>query len=456
VHRLRLAWLRLGAAVVDAVALAGLWLLAVAGRVWLGELWEAWSLDLVPGVDVFRDVDPARTAPKGWLVVPLWLLVLGARGRWHALRRAEVAPLATLASVAWALGVAITLVFLAGIQMSRTVLVGFALGSWPALVLARTVSLGALHSLRRRRFDPHRVLLVGTDEALRPWRAVARSHPEWGLEEVACVGVDEATPFLVRGVDEVMAGGLDDTQLLALAAECEQIGVPLSLDARYVGPRSGAHLTELDGLPVLTLGPRAATAERVLKRVIDVVGAAVTLVLAAPLLALLGAAVHLADGGPAWFVQQRVGRHGRRFGLIKLRTMRVGAHEEHAALAEEQGAGPLKLSHDPRVTPLGRWLRRTSLDELPQLVNVLRGEMSLVGPRPPLPEEVARYERWELRRLSVPPGMTGLWQVSGRSDLPWEQWVALDLEYVDRWSLRLDLELLARTVPAVLRGTGAR
>jgi len=454
VHRTRLAWLRLSATAVDAAALAGAWAAMVAARVWLGEVW---SLDLVPAVDVFREVDPAQTGPKGWLVVPLWLAVLGLRGRWHALRRAEVSPAHTLTSVALALGLAIVLVFLAGIQMSRTVLVGFAVASWPTLVAARAAALALLHALRRRRFDPHRVLLVGAADALAPWRAVARAHPEWGLHEVAHVDVADAGPHLVRGVDEVMAGGLDAAQLHALAAQCEEIGVPLSVDARFVGPRTGAALTDLGGLPVLTLGPEAATAERVVKRLLDVLGAAVGLVICAPLLAALALAVRLADGGPALFVQERVGRHGRRFGLLKLRTMRVGADAEHHDLARaHQVTGPLKLVDDPRVTAVGRWLRRLSLDELPQLVNVLRGEMSLVGPRPPLPHEVARYERWELRRLSVPPGMTGLWQVSGRADLPWEQWVALDLEYVDRWSLRLDLELLVRTVPAVLRGTGAR
>jgi len=452
VHRLRLAWLRLGAAAVDASTLAALWALAVGLRVWLGEVW---SLDLVPGVDVLRDVDPAQTGPKGWLVVPLWLAVLGLRGRWHALRRAEVGAAHTLLSVGWALGLAIALVFLAGIQMSRTVLVGFALGSWPALVGARAATLGLLHALRRRRFDPHRVLLVGDAEALSPWRQRAQAHPEWGLHEVALTGPADAQEHLLAGVDEVMAAGLSDPELRVLATQCEEIGVPLSVDARYVGPRSGVHLVELDGLPVLTLGPQRATVERLAKRLLDLTGATVGLVLTAPLVALLAVVVRAADGGPAFFVQERVGRHGRRFGLLKLRTMRVGAHAEHATLARGVD-GPLKLAGDPRITPVGRWLRRTSLDELPQLLNVLRGEMSLVGPRPPLPDEVARYERWELRRLSVPPGMTGLWQVSGRSDLPWEEWIALDLEYVDRWSLRLDLVLLARTVPAVLRGTGAR
>lgn len=187
------------------------------------------------------------------------------------------------------------------------------------------------------------------------------------------------------------------------------------------------------------------------KRVLDVVVAAIALFLAAPLVLVLAGWIKVHDQGSPWFVQERVGRHGRRFRLFKLRTMRPGPH-----LPAPTGKHADKHAPDPRITRPGRWLRRLSLDELPQLLNVVRGEMSLVGPRPPLPEEVARYEPHELRRLSVPPGMTGLWQVSGRADLPWERWVALDLQYVDQWSLWLDLTLLARTVPAVIRGTGAR
>jgi len=190
--------------------------------------------------------------------------------------------------------------------------------------------------------------------------------------------------------------------------------------------------------------------KHVAKRALDLVLASVLILATGPLIVLLAAAVRLQDGGPALFVQERVGRHGRRFRMLKLRSMVPGA--ERVAV----GAKDQKAHVDPRVTPLGRVLRRTSLDELPQLLNVLRGEMSLVGPRPPLPGEVDRYEAAELRRLSVRPGMTGLWQVSGRADLPLERWMALDLEYVDRWNLWLDLALLVRTVPAVVKGSGAR
>lgn len=194
------------------------------------------------------------------------------------------------------------------------------------------------------------------------------------------------------------------------------------------------------------------------KRGLDIALALLLLAGLAPALLLLAALVRAQDGGPAWFVQTRIGRDGRPFAMFKLRTMIVGAEGALAVIRAENGVdGPaFKHPRDPRVTRLGRALRRWSLDELPQLVNVLRGEMSLVGPRPPLPAEVAWDEPWQLRRLSVRPGMTGLWQVSGRADLPFARWIELDLQYVDRWTLWLDLQLLARTLPAVIGGVGAR
>jgi lipopolysaccharide/colanic/teichoic acid biosynthesis glycosyltransferase len=196
---------------------------------------------------------------------------------------------------------------------------------------------------------------------------------------------------------------------------------------------------------------------RMAKRIVDLGGAFTLLVLGAPLFLLLAAMV-ATDGGPVFFTQERVGHRGRPFRMWKFRSMVPGAEEQLQALLPLNAVdGPaFKMPEDPRVTTVGRWLRRFSVDELPQLWNVVRGEMSLVGPRPPLPSEARTLQGDERRRFSVPQGMTGLWQVSGRADLPWDQWVALDLRYVDEWTPWLDLWLLLRTVPAVLRGTGAR
>lgn len=192
------------------------------------------------------------------------------------------------------------------------------------------------------------------------------------------------------------------------------------------------------------------------KRVIDVTGAVVMIVLLAPVLIAAAVAVALDSRGPVLFRQCRTGRHGREFHVLKLRAMRVGSERQRQALAgsNETDGHLFKIREDPRITSTGRWLRRFSLDELPQLFNVLMGHMSLVGPRP-LPLEDSAFTGDARHRLLVRPGLTGLWQISGRSDLSWDETLRLDLKYVDTWSLRLDLLILARTPAAVLRGNGA-
>jgi lipopolysaccharide/colanic/teichoic acid biosynthesis glycosyltransferase len=196
--------------------------------------------------------------------------------------------------------------------------------------------------------------------------------------------------------------------------------------------------------------------DRAIKRTIDAVGATVLLLLLAPLFLVAAVAVKVDTPGPLLFRQRRTGWQGKEFEILKLRTMRVGSEKMRTSMAarNESDGHLFKVRDDPRVTATGRWLRRYSLDELPQLVNVLKGQMSLVGPRP-LPVEDSAFTGEARHRLRVRPGLTGLWQISGRSDLAWEEAVRLDLQYVDTWSLKLDLAILFRTVPAVLRGSGA-
>jgi lipopolysaccharide/colanic/teichoic acid biosynthesis glycosyltransferase len=194
----------------------------------------------------------------------------------------------------------------------------------------------------------------------------------------------------------------------------------------------------------------------VIKAVADRLVAGLVLLVIAPVLLTLAIAVRI-DGGPVFYRQSRIGQHGKPFSMIKFRSMVVNADQRQSDFAtDNQGCGPLfKLRQDPRVTRVGTFLRRYSLDELPQVLNVLSGSMSIVGPRPPLPEEVASYSRDAQRKLLVKPGMTGLWQISGRSDLSWEESIRLDLRYVENWSLALDALILWKTAGAVVRGTGA-
>jgi lipopolysaccharide/colanic/teichoic acid biosynthesis glycosyltransferase len=205
-------------------------------------------------------------------------------------------------------------------------------------------------------------------------------------------------------------------------------------------------------------GPTGSAWPHRLKRALDIALAGGALLALMPLLLLIALAIRADSPGPVFYTSTRLGRRGRPFSMFKFRTMcpeadRLKGHLQHLNTLK----GPVfKMPDDPRVTRLGRLLRRSSLDELPQLLNVLRGEMSLVGPRPPLPDEVARYAPWHWRRLDVTPGLTGLWQISGRaSEADFDRWVAWDLRYIDEWSLGLDLRIIWRTLPAVWRGHGA-
>jgi len=242
-------------------------------------------------------------------------------------------------------------------------------------------------------------------------------------------------------------------------ALCERLGVRAAYLADVFQSSLARPTYERTGqFPVVRMHVVTDDQRLLIKRAIDLIGGALGLMLAAPLMVAIAVAIKLTSPGPIIFRQERFGLNKRRFSMFKFRTMVADAESMQAELEERNEAtGPVfKIRDDPRVTRVGRWLRRTSLDELPQLFNVVRGDMSLVGPRPLPVRDVHRFsESWLMRRFSVPPGVTGLWQISGRSDLSFDRWVALDLEYIDGWSLGLDLRILAMTLPAVIRGRGA-
>jgi exopolysaccharide biosynthesis polyprenyl glycosylphosphotransferase len=237
-------------------------------------------------------------------------------------------------------------------------------------------------------------------------------------------------------------------------SDAEMVVAPVLMEV--AGPR--VHVTGVLGMPMLRVAAPVFTGtRRLVKEIVDRLGAAFLLLVLSPLLLVIGAAVLIDSRGGVFYTQRRVGRDGREFTMVKFRTMVRDAHAlREQLLAANEGAGPLfKLRSDPRVTRVGAVLRRWSLDEVPQLCNVLAGSMSLVGPRPPLPDETARYGPDVRRRLLVKPGLTGLWQVSGRSDLSWDEAVRLDLRYVEDWSLALDAVILWKTARAVFSGDGA-
>jgi exopolysaccharide biosynthesis polyprenyl glycosylphosphotransferase len=323
------------------------------------------------------------------------------------------------------------------------------------------------------------MLVVGTGGLAQEFADRIEAHHALGIRVVGHLAVPNdgpASPSVTRPV----LGGVDDIQRLFRQQVVDEVAVclpPSSLD--YLDPiitiaadegktvrvprdptegiLVGALQEEFDKFLVQSVvhdGQREL--ERALKRVVDVVGALIGLVLLSPIILATAAAIRTRDGSPIIFRQTRVGRHGRPFTIFKFRTMSRDAEDRYAEFAvqsDTKGAA-FKMENDPRVTPLGRTLRKWTLDELPQLINVLKGDMSLVGPRPAPPREVEEYDIWHRRRLSVRPGMTGLWQVEARFDQHFDDRAELDLRYIDQWSLWMDLGILIRTVPAVLTPRG--
>lgn len=265
-----------------------------------------------------------------------------------------------------------------------------------------------------------------------------------------------------RVVDEVYfasAAPNHREQIQAGIQTCEKLGIPFALPActyrlTRAQPSHGSALS--DGYAHF-LTVRFTPWQWWTKRLFDVAASSIALVCLSPLLLAVAVAIKLGSRGPVFFKQGRVGLHGREFHMLKFRSMVVNAEElKQKLLAANEQSGPVfKMRRDPRVTAVGRFIRKYSIDELPQLVNVLRGDMSVVGPRPPLPSEVARYEAWQRRRLSVRPGLTCVWQVSGRNEISFQEWMLLDMRYIDHWSLARDFNLIWRTVPVVLTGRGA-
>jgi exopolysaccharide biosynthesis polyprenyl glycosylphosphotransferase len=286
--------------------------------------------------------------------------------------------------------------------------------------------------------------------------------------------VDESARRRVATLDELegylMRHPIDDVlitlpikscygQIQQTIALCERLGVRAAYLADvFQSARARQSFEQTGGFPVIRMHMVPSDRRLLVKRAIDIAAAGLGLLILSPLLVPIAILIKVTSPGPVIFSQERYGLNKRRFRMFKFRTMVVNAEALQPSLeSRNEATGPVfKIRNDPRVTRVGSILRKTSLDELPQLVNVLRGDMSLVGPRPLPPRDVHRFsESWLMRRFSVPPGVTGLWQVSGRSDLPFSRWVALDLEYIDGWSLGLDFMILAKTLPAVLKGRGA-
>lgn len=350
------------------------------------------------------------------------------------------------------------------------------------LIVTEKLALRTLSRyVRSRGFNYRTVLIVGTNPAARALADSIDDHRYWGFKLVGFVTHNDVKPEDVPADCQPILGTIDDITRLVeedviddvvfcvsrrdldrmedLFLTLQELGIRTRFALNlFPHTKARVRMEEVDGMPLLTFSTAPESpVPLAVKRSIDISVSILLATLGLPVIALIALAIKLSQGGAVLYSQTRCGLNGRRFTLYKFRTMVEGADRAQQDLLHlNEMDGPVfKVRNDPRVTPLGRFLRRFSLDELPQLWNVLRGDMSLVGPRPPIPDEVRRYQRWQRRRLSMKPGLTCLWQISGRNQIDFERWMHLDLEYIDSWSPWLDMKILLKTVPAVLSGRGA-
>ena len=374
------------------------------------------------------------------------------------------------------------------LNVSRPLIFFFVFYQAALLLLVRIVVTLHTHMQKSPSAAGRQILIVGNGPRAREMAELIARYSEWGLRILGHIAFDAgpaALPLNRRkdGIAGDVLGSIGDLravveqqvvdEIIFVSSEpgelkyldevltiSKELGIRTRVAANFFPDRiSKLSMEFLEKVPVITFSSTPDHALSLLvKRIMDIVLCVVLFILLSPILLAIGCLVKLTSPGPMIYRQVRCGLYGRRFVLFKFRSMREGAEDvlwEIKHLNEMDGP-VFKMRNDPRVTPLGRFLRKSSIDELPQLWNVLAGEMSLVGPRAPLPEEVQEYTGWQRRRLSVKPGITCLWQVSGRNEIDFHEWMEMDLQYIDNWSLLLDLKILAKTFPVVLLGKGAR
>ena len=447
--------------------------------------WAAYQIrSWLPLENQFRLDFPTRVLLLGfstlsWLLIGLWLQVYD--------RLDSGAPRIILRDTfRQCLFGAISLIvfeFALRLDLSRPFLALIALLSWVFLCLFR-LTAGSLVGVVRHKFGgPHFVMIVGTGPRARNLGEQLERSAQYGIRLIGFLAEGPAVDLapshirigseygvlpicelrkLLRGqvIDEIVfavdsdrLAELEDVFLL-----CDEEGVRTRVAVDFFPHiNSKVHLDQLGATPLLTFSAAPHDEIRLLvKRVTDIALASAGIIVLLPFMALIALAVRLTSRGPAIFRQERCGLNGRKFTFYKFRSMCDNAEELKSELQHlSRRETALKIPNDPRLTPLGRWLRKFSIDEWPQLWNILRGDMSLVGPRPAVPDEVEQYKQWQRRRLRMRPGLTCLWALAGRDQLDFETWMRMDMQYIDNWSLRLDWKILLLTIPRVLTGHGA-
>ncbi len=473
------AWrqFRAGMVAADAVAIFLTYVLADMLRchLWMQTDWP----ELVP-IGAGEYLSSVRIHMKVLALLPIgWPVILGFLG-WYEPRWR---PLGWLARTTVA-GTAVLALLMAGLALlfERELYPRAQIGFVAALLPATTLMVRGITGLAGRWIGSrHRrhVLIVGTSrEAVRLrrlLRTVALGRPTvaghlrgpWEtdparIETGAIIGdLDRLGPILDdQVIDEVIfSAPLEQLSVvLPYVRQCEEVGVTAHVQAESMACHSLPEMVDFHGVPLLTYSPARHSPELLsIKRVLDVVVGVIGICLTAPIMLICAIAIKVTTPGPLLFRQCRSGLNGRPFMMCKFRTMEPDAEARQSDVEHlNESDGPtFKIPKDPRMTWIGKILRKWSLDELPQLFNVLQGDMSIVGPRPPIPSEVKEYDRWQRRRLSMRPGLTCLWQIKGRHELGFDEWMQLDLFYIDHWSLKLDFLIMCRTVTTVLAGTGA-
>jgi len=363
-------------------------------------------------------------------------------------------------------GIGIVLVeFLARLDLSRFFIGAFVVLSWMLLCLFRLNVARLSGGLRRTFGVPHYVMLVGSGERAARIQALLEKSSHYGIRLAGVIPESDAASTLQQLlgqqiIDEIIfavdSGKLPELEEVFLFCDEEGVRTRVAVDF-FPHVNSEVYLDRLGPAPLLTFSAAPHDEIRLMiKRGTDMLLAAAAMVLLAPFMLLVVMVIRVTSPGPAIFRQVRCGLNGRKFVFYKFRSMVDNAEQLKESLRHlNEKETAFKIPNDPRLTPVGRWLRKFSIDELPQFWNVLKGDMSLVGPRPAVPEEVDRYKRWQRRRLRMRPGLTCLWALSGRDHLDFETWMRMDMQYVDNWSLGLDWKILLKTVPQVLMGKGA-
>ena len=444
-----------------------------------------YKLDLVPHTKVVTQmVTPlSNYLVVLFIVIPIWCAILAANGMYSSMRTRKINEIIyiILKSAFFTVLFFGAFTFLFKLKFVSRIFFGLFILTGFFLILAEKISIFAImHYVRKQGYNFRRLLVVGTGERALKFIKMTNNHPEWGLKITGVIDdepgrqgklvSDKSTIGALGNLQNILHDNpIDEVVFMVPRSRlqsienslyiCETEGVKATIAVDLFELKiAKSRQTDIEGIPLITFETTFAHEWQLfIKRGLDIIVSVFFLVILSPLFLAVSILIKLTSPGPVLFLQKRIGLHGRKFILYKFRTMYENAHLKLSELSglNEQKGPVFKIKDDPRVTSLGKFLRKFSIDEFPQIINILLGHMSLVGPRPPLAKEVALYKPWQRRRLSMRPGLTCFWQISGRNEVTFEQWMELDLKYLDNWSLFLDFIILLKTIPAVLFGKGA-